>query len=236
MRIAICDDQQSSLEHVVAKVRSLGLSCEISSFLDISVLTQQIRDGINFDTILMDIEWEGEQRGIDFAAVLYTLSPKAKIIFITGYPENYSQQIFLKNTNLRGFVAKPIDTEILSKNLKKIKDEMVAQESRKLLLKFNGAVVGIDPDDILFIESRGHKATVCSVDGEYICYEKLDALAGRLPGHFILTHKSFLVNMDKVRRIDRESVMLIKNIEIPLSKSRQGEVRESYFRYVGSNI
>jgi len=74
--------------------------------------------------------------------------PKTKIVFVTGYPERYSQQIFLENTNLKGFIAKPINLDILTKSLKKIKDEILAEENRKLILKFNGVAVGVDPDSI----------------------------------------------------------------------------------------
>jgi len=54
----------------------------------------------------------------------------------------------LENTNLKGFIAKPINLDILTKSLKKIKDEILAEENRKLILKFNGVAVGVDPDSI----------------------------------------------------------------------------------------
>jgi len=142
----------------------------------------------------------------------------------------------LENTNLKGFIAKPINLDILTKSLKKIKDEILAEENRKLILKFNGVAVGVDPDSILYIESHAHAVTVHSTGGEYICYDRLSVLVNRLPDNFIFTHKSFLVNMDKIRRIERESILLEKDVRIPISKSRQIEVRKNYFCYIGSNI
>ena len=236
MRIAICDDRKDALEHTAKQVGLVSLQSEITPFLEISDLFQKIKDGANYDAVLMDIEWDGEQKGIDYASEIYLLSPKTKIIFVTGYPERYSQQIFLKNTNLRGFVAKPIEADILLKNLEKIKDEMTLEENRKLVLKFSGSVIAVDPDDIIYIESRLHTATVHSTNGEHLCYEKLDALAKRLPGQFFMTHKSFLVNMDRIWRIEKERVILEKDMEIPISKSRYSELNESYFRYIRSNM
>jgi DNA-binding LytR/AlgR family response regulator len=206
------------------------------SFLRVPDLLQQIKDDENFNVVLMDIEWDGEQKGIDFASEIFKLSPKTRVVFVTGYPERYSQQIFLQNTNLRGFISKPIDPDILQKTLVKIKDEMTFEENRKLVLKFSGTVVAVDPDDIIYIESRLHTATVHAVNGDHLCYEKLDALAKRLPGQFILTHKSFLVNMDKIQFIERERVILEKSMEVPISKSRYNELYESYFRYIRSSI
>jgi len=237
MHIAVCDDQQGALEHTISKLAEICPNSEIMSFHKISDLFQKIKGGTKFDVVFMDIEWDGEQKiGIDFASELYKLSPKSKIIFITGYPERYSQQIFLKNTNLRGFIAKPIDVDVLRKNIDKITDEIALEENRKLLLKFNGVIIGVDPDDILYVESRAHTATVHSTDGGYLCYEKLDELAKRLPRQFITTHKSFLVNMDKIQRIERERVMLEKGMQIPISKARYNEVHDCYFRYIASSI
>ena len=236
MRIAVCDDQCNSLEHIITQVRSVGIQCEILSFQEVSDLLQKIKDSEVIDAVLMDIEWDGEQKGIEYASELFELSPKTKIIFVTGFPERYSQQIFLKNTSLRGFISKPIDTDILLKNLKKIEDEMILEENRKLLLKFSGTVVAVDPDDIIYIESRLHTATVHSKNGEHLCYEKLDTLAKRLPGQFIQTHKSFLVNMDKIQLIERERVILEEKMEVPISKARYNKLYESYFCYIRSKL
>jgi len=236
MRIAVCDDQQSALKHTVTQVGSVKLQTEITPFLNVSDMFQEIKNDAKFDAVLMDIEWYGEQKGIDFASEIFKLSPKTKIVFVTGYPERYSQQIFLQNTNLKGFISKPIEPGILLKTLEKIKDEMIFEENRKLVLKFSGTVVALDPDDIIYIESRLHTATVHAVNGNHLCYEKLDALAKRLPGCFILTHKSFLVNMEKIQFIERERVILAKNMEVPISKSRYNDVYDSYFRYIRSNI
>ena len=236
MKIAICDDNQMALAHVEAQAGMLGAPYEISSYPDATDLLRTIKDGADFDAILMDIEWGGEQKGIDFAAEIYRLSPKAGIIFITGYPERYSQQIFLANTNLKGFVAKPVDAAILQKNLEKIQGEIAARESRKLTIKSKGRIVAVDPDDVLYIASRAHTATLHLQASEYLCYEKLEALAMRLPGQFLFTHKSFLVNMDKIRYFERERAILEDGREVPVSKSRQAEALESYFRYIRSMI
>ena len=237
MKIAVCDDQINSLEHVMTQVGIVFPECEAMPFDDVSKLFRKIEDGAEFDAILMDIEWEREEkRGIDFAEELYTLSPKSKIIFITGYPDRYSQQIFLKNVNLKGFVTKPVNSEILSKTLEKIQEEIAFLEGRKLMLMFNGVVTIVEPNDILYIESRAHTATVYEKKGSHLCYEKLDDLAKRLPGQFILPHKSFLVNMDNIRRIERGRIILEKGMEVPISKARYNEVRDYYFRYIGASI
>jgi len=236
MRIAICDDQQGALEHIAAQIEQAGVQCGVSLFSDVSALFRNIKSGAEFDAILMDIEWEGEQRGIDFAGEIYSLSPAARIIFITGYPERYSQEIFLKTANLAGFIAKPADITILTRSLEKIRDGIIARENNRLLLKYGGDITSVTPDDILYIESRAHTATVYTLDGGHLCYEKIDELAKRLPVFFVTTHKSFLVNMEKIKRIERERALLENGMEVPISKSRLNDFREQYFRFAGSKV
>ena len=233
MRIAICAERLSTLEHIIMQLEAIDFHGEMVSFLKISDLFKKIGKGSNFNAVLMDIEWKGERNGIDFASELFILSPKTKIIFTADHSERYSQQIFLKNINLSGFIAKPIDPGILLKNLEKVKEKIMLKENRKFTLKFNGKIIVIDPDNILYIESCSHTAMVCAADGVHLCYEKLSVLLRRLPIQFVFTHKSFLVNMDKIRCIERGRVTLENDIKIPISKSRQKEVKENYFRYAG---
>jgi len=237
MKIAICDDQKNALDHTYMQVSASCPQSEITAFLKIPDLFQALKAGEKFDVIFMDIEWEGEQKiGIDFASEIYNLSPKSKIIFVTGYPERYSQEIFLKVTNLCGFIVKPSDINIIEKHIAKIRNEAALESSRKLILTFNGAVTSIDPGDILYIESRARMVTIYVAGRTHSCYEKLVNLINRLPRQFIFSHKSFLVNMDKIRRIERERIVLVNNMEVPVSKYRYNEVRSSYLSYIESTM
>ena len=40
------------------------------------------------------------------------------------------------------------------------------------------------------------------------CYEKLDHLEKHLPDHFLRCHKSFLVNMDRIRNFEKHRLSL----------------------------
>lgn len=238
MKIAICDDQKIHLEHILTRVSQVCPQSEIKTFQEILEFFENINAGIIFDIVFMDIEWVGEvQGGIDFAAQLYKRSPDTKIVFVTGHQQRYFQEIFLKHINLKGYVAKPIDIDILRKIVEKIQAETLLEKKQKLLISFNNMVTSLNPNDILYIESRARIASIYARDGEvYLCYEKLGVLRSRLPEKFCFAHKSFLVNMDYIRRIGREVLILEENLEIPVSKMRRAEIRERYFRHVSLRI
>jgi DNA-binding LytR/AlgR family response regulator len=195
-----------------------------------------VNSGILYDVVIMDIDWGNEDNGMDYAATLHDLSPYTKVIFMTGFQEQYAQQIFLKPANLCGFLSKPIDRDLLLKLLNKAGSEVRQNGTKKLTISFGGAVSVFAPESIYFIESKGHTAIIHTSDGEQRCYEKLEALKERLPSQFVYTHKSFLVNMEFIQRIERDRVLLLNSAEIPVSKGKYTVLKNTYFSYISSSL
>ena len=59
---------------------------------------------------------------------------------------------------------------------------------------------------------------------------------GRLPETFLQCHKSYIVNMNEIRRIERNRIIMTNETEIPISKSRYGDTRSRYFRYMAGML
>jgi DNA-binding LytR/AlgR family response regulator len=114
--------------------------------------------------------------------------------------------------------------------------ELLRNETKKLSVSFGGVVSVFVPENIYFIESKGHTATIHTSDGEQRCYERLEALKERLPNQFIYTHKSYLANMDFFQRIERDRVLLLNGTEIPVSKGKYTALKKTYFSYVGNSM
>lgn len=64
--------------------------------------------------------------GLDFARQLYQSCPYTKLVYITSYTLEYVEDIFLGQSNLSGFLTKPVRIEQLKKIFDKIRRE--AQE------------------------------------------------------------------------------------------------------------
>ena len=68
------------------------------------------------------------------------------------------------------------------------------------------------------------------------CYGKLDHLERQLPDQFLRCHKSFLVNMDRIRNFEKHQIELESGRMVDVSRSRLKEAREKYFQYVGAKL
>lgn len=233
MRLAVCDDEKAAAEMLSGRINSLSEYHQIRIFTSIQRFQEAIDDGEQFDVILMDIDWKQENDGIDYAEELERISPSAQIIYVTGYNERYSQKIFLKPSNLCGYLVKPVEADLLAKLLQKAGETIERLEQEKLLVQQKGIVHAVPLRNICYLESMRHQIVIHTVQEEIICYDQIENIKKRLSSAFLQCHKSFVVNMNYIRRIDKNRILLQTGEEIPISKARYADTRTAYFRYMG---
>jgi DNA-binding LytR/AlgR family response regulator len=218
MEIAVCDDNKLFLLEIEEQLSMLPMVDNIHKFSSLETFLLSIEDGKRYYAVLMDIEWENKVAGMDAAAQVYKLCPEMKVIFVTGRVERYSQQIFLHRTKLSGYLTKPINTDLLRANLQKVADALFLQEHPALILRKKGTPVSIPLRDILYIESQGHNILVHTAGETITAYERLANVMRSLPAGFYQCHKSFIVNMNQIRRFQSVDTLL-KNVTVQLEST-----------------
>ena len=173
---------------------------------------------------------------MDVAEELYRLCPDTKIIYVTGYVERFSQQIFLRYANLSGFLTKPVDLELLRANLQKVVDDFPFHETPSLVLRQEGLPISIPLREIFYIESHGHRIHVHGIEETVASYEKLGTIMRSLPAGFIQCHRGYILNLGQVRRFRDAGVILKNGKWIPVSRARYAKVKEAYFAYMGEKL
>ena len=234
MEIALCDDKKTHLEEMKRVFRELNSSDMLECFSDIKAFIKSVEDGVKYDIVLMDIDWENHQNGIDYAEYLYKASPKTSIIFVTGYSQQYIESVFMKKTNICGYLEKPIKSETLKCILDKINQDKIDKKQETILFKQRGKVISVTYDEICYIESEKHNIIIHTVEKNISLYEKLQNVVEMLPGKFFQCHKSFVVNFDYVKGIGK-SVSIQSDtfkIDIPVSKQRKKQMEEAFEKYL----
>ena len=101
------------------------------------------------------------------------------------------------------------------------KEPYVTLESRQTVHR-------IPYNQIFFFEAREKKCFARVKTGEYPFYDTLGHLSERLPNTFLRCHKSYLVNVDQVKKLDRKERMLILDdgVMIPVSRNCYAKVKE----------
>ena len=100
------------------------------------------------------------------------------------------------------------------------------RDNSRILFECVEGKVTIRPTDIIYIEAYDHKNTIHTVNQQYHIYESIDSLEARLRDvGFIRVHRSYIVNIDHVQKINNYMVTLDGNVELPVSKARYKDIK-----------
>lgn len=235
MNIAVCDDQPEALEELKEMLKQISFVKRIHIYSDISVFLNALQEETHYNAVLMDIDWRNEKTGIDFAEEMQTLSPLTKIIYITAYTMEYVEDIFLKTSNLSGFLIKPVKPEQLEKNLRKIQNQQ-KEPHKNLVINSKGNTIVIPFQSIIYIENQLHRVHIVLDGKEYWCYERLELIKERLNEQFLACHKSYVVNMEQILEFRTTEIQMTHGKNVPVSKARYREAKERFFRYMSEKM
>ncbi len=238
MIVAVLDDEQKALREIKKLLADIPYVKETKLFSTPQQLLFALSCNEPIDVIIMDIDLsktDHKQTGIDIAAQLKLTNPEIQIIYLTGYNEQYAQQIFLKNANFYGYILKPVDSSILKKNLDNAQQRINDSQKRKLTIIHKNRPCTLLSNSIIYLESIGHKVVIHTAAEDMICYEKLDQLQERLGDYFLRCHQSYLINIEEVSRLEQNKFVLLNGWEVPVSKPRYDKIRKQYFTYLSNS-
>ena len=134
------------------------------------------------------------------------------------------------------YLLKPEETKLFS-----LLDEIsyaLGKERRYLIENVGGETVKIPVDTIYSVEAKGHYIRLHTSVGDYEYKKNLSEIAEELakdqPGQkteFISTHRSFLVSLAAVERVQRTECILCDGSSVPVSRNAYKSVNEAFIRY-----
>ena len=235
MQLAICDDNLNFLAQMEEYLSTLSQIKSVAAFSRLDSFLLSVENGALYDAVLLDIHWGQRQNGMDVAEQLLVLSPRTQIIYVTGYGDRFAQQIFLQKSNLSGYLTKPIDPALLQANLEKVA-KTCAETPLTVTILSQGKPITLITDEILFLESRGHTVYIYTSAEAIPVYRRLDDIAQLLPDSFCRCHKSFLVNLRQIRRIQQPDLLLKSGHKVPVSRARYAQTKTAYLSFVGQSF
>lgn len=237
MRIAICDDETLFLEQMQELMKEISDITQIDCYDDLKELEKRLKTEQAYDLIFMDIEWKrGKENGTHYASKINQCYPDIQIVFVTAYNDRFSEEIFWERVNLCGYLVKPVKYENLMILVKRAQETMKQQRSRKLVVQYRGITETVPLSGILYLESSAHQVYIATTKERFCVYKKLDDYEKELSPLFVRIHKSFLVNMNYIKRIDRNELTLTDGTILPVSKGKYQTTREKFFRFMGEQL
>lgn len=231
MRVAVCDPVQQEAEQVAVWIRDIEFVSQCDTFSVLSKIIRAVELGGDYDIILMTIVWGQAYDGIEAARKISRMDARAQIIYMGDTVRTDVQELFLSPVNLSGFLTKPVSRSMLERNFIKARATSQKPKNRRLEIKYKNEKAEVLYKDILYLESMGHLLVIHTQQRDYHAYNRLEQVLQALPDYFLHCHKSYAVNMNYVRSLDKKRILLFNGKDIPISRARYNESRDRYLFY-----
>lgn len=187
-----------------------------------------------YDLVFLDVQMP-ECDGFDVLEMLGAGLPSA-IVFVTAY-EEYALRAF--EAGALDYLLKPFDDARFVRALNRAKDKIAhyasspPQRAQRLTIKSRGELVFIDVAEIDWIEAAGYYACVHVGNETHILRRSLSDLERDLGERFVRTHRSVIVNLDRVRGLELETsgeyeVVLKSGVRLRISRRFRKELQDRW--------
>lgn len=214
--ICICDDDLTIRKKLKDHILKYSFTHDVDiEFMELDSAEQLLEYQQPYDILFLDIRFSSKNIGIDIAETLRKSGNTAIIVIITA----------LQSMSIDGYRAEP-----LRYVLKPFTEREIEEVLNACICKLNRTVSYIKIisnsfpeliriDRILYIYSKHRKRNVvCHNNKTISTWQSLQDLIGNLPNDkFLLTHKSYIVNLDAVNTVINDNITLENGSIIPLS-------------------
>lgn len=223
LKIAICDDEDNSisiLSDYINKIKNYNVN--ITEFKSGEDLLQEYeKSNEKYDIIFLDMEME-QMNGIETANKIREQDRNTIIIFVTSH-KKYMEHSF--ECRPFRFLVKPVD-------FMKFRDafikacETIELEHPYLIFQDGRNIIRLLYEDILYFENRSHWVYIYTFDSEYKTYMTFAKLLKQIDmRQFVITHKSYIINLNYFKELCRNDIKLRNGFVIPLSRNYKNEVK-----------
>lgn len=194
------------------------------------------------DLILLDIELEGKENGVDLAAFIRQQKLPIPIVFLTSQTD---PRIIasVKTTCPDGFIVKPFDERDLATNIEialyrhsleqtpleeRLANTSVQQDfvwNNFYFVRSKNTLLKIDTQRIIWVEAEDNYTHLWLDKNEhYLVSSTLKQIEDKLPKtNFIRIHRTYLINLQYLDKIEDQFVHLGKKA-LPIGKSYKQEL------------
>ena len=232
MKVLIADDElpaRARLRQMLAEISDCEVVGEAGHGHEVIRLCEELSP----DIVLLDIRMP-DMDGIEAARHLAAMDAGPAVVFTTAY-DSYAIDAF--DAHAIGYLLKPVRQERLERALDHAlqssgarieglagNDQQFAARTH-LCVRRNSGLCLIPISEIMFLRADQKYVTVSHLNGEDLIDEPLKALADEFVDHFIRIHRSTLIGLTYLERLEKTPdghyEVRLKHCSAPLPVSRR---------------
>ncbi len=247
IKTVVVDDDHTSAAATMAILKKFP-AVEVTEYIDNSPELMSRLPDLGAELLILDIEMP-YNNGMNVASIVKKKYPKIEIIFCTGHAYFAADCYDFEPVD---FVTKPINEARIQRAIERAQKKLradadrnseaknVQRKSKKIGINIEGGYRIIEVESILYIEKKARKVYIHTNSGKsFVAKYNLTQLEEILsPHNFFRCHQSFIVPIKKIRYVKSNefgktySIMLRECYEeIPLSRSKHAEIKETLEQY-----
>ncbi len=149
-----------------------------------------------------------------------------QIVFVTGYMDYIEKGYDVEALH---YLLKPVTQErlfgVLDRAAQRVRDR-----GRELCLQMPEGTARIPVSEIRYLEVQRNYVTIHG-DEDYTVKRTLGELERELDGRFFRTGRSYIVNLQFVKKITRSQIVLKDGAQIPLPRRAYEDINRAMIRY-----
>ncbi len=239
MKLVICDDNLEDLAKLkrllqIYRRRCPDIRIETELFSDAAPLLQQIRREEPADIYILDILLS-DLTGIDLGTEIRKKNGKSVIIYVTS-SDSFALDAY--NIFAARYLLKPVDENRFFETMDYALFNSGTKTQLVYLVKTKNGLESIPYPEIEYIENCSRKLEIHLVNKDKITSiymrqsfeeETKELLTAK---NFIYVHKSFLINLNCVRKLSQSHLVMNSGASIPVSRKRIPDVKKEYLLFV----
>lgn len=223
MNCIIIEDQPPAQRILKKFIEDIG-SLQLKGVFSDAIQAMEFLNSNSVDLMFLDIHLP-KISGIDF---LKTMSNPPYVILTTAFSD-YALESY--EFNVVDYLLKPFSfqrfvkavAKVPTKNIVKQSDEALLdnqQYRKEIYIKSGYEHVKIIVKDIIYIKSDADYTEIITSEKKYLSSEPLRFWEENLNQKlFFRTHKSFIINTSKIKKIMGNQVYLVENIRTPIGRA-----------------
>ncbi|MEF9992526.1 MAG: LytTR family DNA-binding domain-containing protein [Romboutsia sp.] len=229
--IGICEDNsihRNILNSYICKFFNI-LNYDILEFSSGEELLSKYPNDI--DLLFLDIQMQ-DLNGMDTARKIREFDNNVEIIFATSVLDYVCEGY---EVNAYRYMLKPIDYNVFENNMGKCIENIIKKKNDYLTIIDKSKLIKIKFDDILYIETSKRQLIIHTTSGCELIKMSMRKLEKLLNKDFFRCHNSFIVNLEKVNKIEVSDIY-INNATIPISKHRIKQLKAKLIEVLGYKV
>ena len=238
MKLVVCDDVKEDAEITINIIDDYMKKDHKDYSVDFYLpndLNKEIQEGnFKYDIAVLDIDYSEEKfNGIDLAGKINEVCPQCNIIYLTAildfasdvYETEHCYFVMKKNQKLT--MNRALDKAV------KLVDEY--NKSKVIKIISSGKEILISTEDIRYITRENRKIKIVG-EACFESYISLNDCLEILPKKYVRCHTGYIVNMDFIKAVEGNKIVLSDDVEIPVGRVYKDSFMMDYLDYLERRV